>query len=42
MADDVKVRKDGSEENPAVLGPAVVNPDHKNAHLEDTLSFSCR
>ena len=39
MADDVKVRKDGSEENPAVLGPAVVNPDHKNAHLEDTLSF---
>ena len=39
MADDVNRKKNGSEENPAVLGPAVVNPDHRNSHLEDTLSF---
>ncbi len=39
MADGVNERKNRSDENPAVIGPAVVNPDHKSAHLEDTLSF---
>ena len=39
MSEDVNQNRKQTDESPAVIGPAVVNPDHKNAHLEDTLSF---
>ena len=34
------INRSGSEKDPASLGPAVVNPDRRNSHVEDTLSFS--